>query len=263
MWDDLRDGLTQVLRWLDRPLRLIYPATLIFLAILTVLALLERSGRLNALQAFLNAFFLIRPMLIVLIYAAVLLGLWGTAATFNFDQEMPWLTEMTDPRGGMGWFDIFVILVIGGLGYLLWQYLGFITTDMLFVVVLTLITALIGLTRLRRFVIVGVDRNQNSTEDDLWSARTVREIMADLRRPAASRWREITDDQIEQLLIEANPYLNDVMREDSKGERQMALVACDELRLPDPDLIVPPPPNLEAPGVTEAQQPPDNPTQTG
>lgn len=127
--------------------RAIHPTTIFFFAVTLLYALGVEAGVLTPVELAIRGLPLPRWLVTVLVYTvllvvvSVVLRMWGGVGWLNQ------LDAMSLNRGGMGWLDALLLLMVVALVFLGWRYYGFFDRDLLPIAVITALTALVGLFR--------------------------------------------------------------------------------------------------------------------
>jgi hypothetical protein len=153
--------------WLGSSLRMVYPTLLIFYVIVLVFELGTFLGYSRELNQYFNTATVMAVVITVALYFGILSMLVFCYRTFNWRESLPWMENMTDARGGLVWYDLFIFLVVALITFLRWWLFHLLWLDMILLGLATALTPLAAMTRAPRThmvrVIETMDPAGNST----------------------------------------------------------------------------------------------------
>jgi len=257
----LRQGVADTLRRFGRPLQLAYPAAVIQAVLMAVLAGFDRAGLLQPVFVFINRFNLPLPVLIGLLFIGIWSGLVLLHVSYAWERQAPWIEDSAEPRGGLLWWDLGLLVGCPALMLLSTRYFGFLTFDMLLVGALGIFAGVIGLSRawtLRERFRVVQRLIYLDFIDDVEVPGTLELSLAqpyetfNLLAAQYERWGLSTRNALYQW--------NDDIHLPQAGlnayGQPMSLIAGDELRIPRYQPALPiAPPEHDLPPATEAAPP--------
>ena len=148
------DWLPNIIRLLLRPLRLVYPSTLLFFFIIIIYAIGVEISLLNPVELYLRTLPVPRATITVLLYLFIIISLTSIYYIFELQYSAFWLEDMTVRRGGVYLLD-WLILILTPLSLLgIWRFLDFFDVNTIILGSITFTTAIISLTHPRRFYVV-------------------------------------------------------------------------------------------------------------
>lgn len=216
-----RDGV-----WLWR---VVHPTTILFLLITLPYGMAVESGILTPLETYIRMLPMPRWLVTLVFYFFLLVVVTVLSRAVGRGDRGAWLAAMSSNRGGLWFFDGLLLVGALSLGYLGWRYYGTLLLDLLPFVLITALTALVGLFRSppwRHIIIFQRDNNAVLVP-------TMLRINQELGQGDAAIW-----DYAERRLQEANPGFNISVQ--SAGQE---LYVPADVRPPEPDPVVPPPPS--------------------
>lgn len=127
------------------PIRLIYPNVIILALLCALYALADRFGFVSDVSRFIGR----TQGGWILVFVLITIALFGLMTLFyrlfDWGDTAPWIEDASSRRGGVWLLDILIVVVSVGM-YLVARFLYKPNYDILFVLIISLISALIGIT---------------------------------------------------------------------------------------------------------------------
>lgn len=208
--------------------RIVHPTTILFFIFTLLYALGVEQGVLAPVEATVAGLPGSRWLATLLFYGVLLAAVALLSRLLARGNQWPWLDTMSSNRGGLWLFDALLFAAVFLLVYLGWRYYGIFYLDLLPLVLITALTALVGLFHSPpwRHIIL-FQRNNHAV-----LVPTIGDIRQELGQGDAAIW-----DYAERRLQEVNPGFDLTVQ--STGQE---LYVPADVRPPPPAPVTPAPP---------------------